>query len=311
MLILVTLLWSLSFVLVKNWQNQAETCPAGVVLSSCTLIAWRMLIALAMLALVAPGLFSRSSLKEHAVGALIGSVFFLGFELQVSGLRYTTPALSAFITSLGSAWVPVLAWLFFRTPARPITVLGLMVGVAGTALLAGGADETYLSWHWGPGEILTLLSSILFAVEIILLDRLGKHIESAHITVGFMATTCLLATIVALGTAVAQQSFATSAKWAAGMLATPLVVRDLILLGVLSTAMAFHWMNKYQPRLTPTRAALIYLLEPVFAALFAVAAGYDSVTPRMLAGCTLILGGNALVILPAWWARRRLLAAAQ
>src|SRR5262245_45168881 len=111
MLILVTLLWGLSFVLMKNWQNQADACPAGVVLSSCTLIAWRMLIALAMLALVVPGLFTRSSLKEHAIGALIGSVFFLGFQLQVSGLRYTTPALSAFITSLGSAWVPILAWL--------------------------------------------------------------------------------------------------------------------------------------------------------------------------------------------------------
>jgi drug/metabolite transporter (DMT)-like permease len=311
MLILVTLLWSLSFVLVKNWQNQTEACPAGVVLSSSTLIAWRMLIALAMLALVAPGLFRRSTLKEHTVGALIGCVFFLGFVLQVSGLRYTTPALSAFITSLGSAWVPVLAWLLFRTFVRPITVLGLISGIGGTALLAGGADETSLSWHWGPGEILTLFSSILFAVEIILLDRLGKRIESAHITVGFMVMTCLLATIVALVTAAAQKSFIASVRWAAGMLATGSIVRDLILLGVLSTAMAFHWMNKYQPRLTPTRAALIYLLEPVFAAMFAVAAGYDSITIRMLAGCTLILGGNLLVILPAWWARRRLLAAAQ
>jgi drug/metabolite transporter (DMT)-like permease len=311
MLILVTLLWGLSFVLMKNWQNQAETCPAGVVLSSCTLIAWRMLIGLAMLALVAPGLFRRSTMKEHIAGALVGCVFFLGFELQVSGLRYTTPALSAFITSLGSAWVPVLAWFFFRTPVRPIILLGLMAGIGGTAFLAGGTNETGMSWQWGRGEILTLLSSILFAVEILLLDRLGKLIESAHITIGFMVTTFLLATIAALVTAAAQQSLAVSARWAADMLATGSVVRDLILLGVLSTAMAFHWMNKYQPRLTPTRAALIYLLEPVFAALFAVAAGYDAITLRMLAGCALILGGNVLVILPAWWARRRLLAATE
>jgi drug/metabolite transporter (DMT)-like permease len=311
MLVLVTLLWGLSFVLMKNWQNQAEACPAGVVLSSCTLIAWRMLIALAMLALVAPGLFKRSTLKEHAAGAVIGGVFFLGFELQVSGLRYTTPALSAFITSLGSAWVPVLAWLFFRTSVRPVVILGLIAGVAGTALLAGDADESYLSLHWGRGEILTLLSSIVFAFEIILLDRLGKDIESAHITVGFMVMTCLLATVAATATALAQQSFTVSAKWAAEMLSTGSVVRDLILLGVLSTAMAFHWMNKYQPRLTPTRAALIYLLEPVFAAIFAVAAGYDSITPRMLAGCTLILGGNVLVIVPGWFARRRLLPMAE
>src|SRR5262245_53143262 len=93
MLILVTLLWGLSFVLMKIWQIPAESSPASVILSSCTIITWRMLIALAMLALVAPGLFRRPSLKEHAAGAWIGCVFFLGFQLQVSGLRYTTPAL--------------------------------------------------------------------------------------------------------------------------------------------------------------------------------------------------------------------------
>src|SRR5262249_15936170 len=141
---IVTLLWGLSFVLMKDWQNQAEACPAGVILSSCTIIAWRMLIALSMLALVAPGLFRRSTIKEHAAGALIGSVFFVGFELQVSGLRYSTPALSAFITSLGSAWVPVSAWLFYRTPVRPIVVLGLAIGVGGTALLPAGADDSYV-----------------------------------------------------------------------------------------------------------------------------------------------------------------------
>ena len=39
---------------------------------------------------------------------------------------------------------------------------------------------------------------------------------------------------------------------------------------LLPTVLSFHWMNTYQPRVTAVRAALIYLLEPVFAAGFAV-----------------------------------------
>jgi drug/metabolite transporter (DMT)-like permease len=48
------------------------------------------------------------------------------------------------------------------------------------------------------------------------------------------------------------------------------------------------------------RAALIYLLEPVFAAAFSVAAGLDEVTPVLVAGGALILGGNLLVEVPGW-----------
>jgi drug/metabolite transporter (DMT)-like permease len=78
------------------------------------------------------------------------------------------------------------------------------------------------------------------------------------------------------------------------------VVRDVLLLTLLSTILATHLMNTYQPRVPASRAALIYLLEPVFAAALSVAVGHDAVTGRLLLGGALILGGNALVELPLW-----------
>jgi drug/metabolite transporter (DMT)-like permease len=68
---------------------------------------------------------------------------------------------------------------------------------------------------------------------------------------------------------------------------------------------AFHWMNVYQPRVSAGRAALIYLLEPVFAAAFSVAWGYDALTARLFLGGSLILGGNLLIEIPYWVERWR------
>ena len=48
------------------------------------------------------------------------------------------------------------------------------------------------------------------------------------------------------------------------------------------------------------RAALIYLLEPVFAAAYSIAWGLDVLTLRLVTGGVLILGGNLLVELPLW-----------
>ena len=59
-------------------------------------------------------------------------------------------------------------------------------------------------------------------------------------------------------------------------------------------------MNVYQPQISANRAALIYLLEPVFAAMFSVALGHESFTLYLFIGGSLILGGNLLVELPGW-----------
>ena len=59
-------------------------------------------------------------------------------------------------------------------------------------------------------------------------------------------------------------------------------------------------MMIYQPRVAATRAALIYLLEPVFGSMFSIAWGLDSLSQLLLLGGGLVVSGNLLVELPAW-----------
>jgi len=297
MLVIVTLIWGLSFPLVKSWQNAAAGCPGGAELASATLIAVRMLLAVLLLGLFQPRLVRGPTRREHLIGGILAICFWLGFSLQVWGMAQTTPARSAFITSLGSAWVPLLAFVVLRTPVAGVTLLGLSLGVAGTAAL--GLDWER-GWALGSGEGLTLLASVLFAVQILLLDRLGRRVRPGHLTISFMGVTGLLATALTLALAAAGPGLGSWFAWLTDLLGQPAVARDLALLVLLPTALAFHWMNTYQPGVSAGRAALIYLLEPVFAAVFSVLWGHDAPTARLFLGGGLILAGNLLIEVPYW-----------
>jgi drug/metabolite transporter (DMT)-like permease len=297
MLVVVTLLWGLSFAWMKNWQAAAQGAPGGPLLASLTLIALRMPLAMVVLAAWQPRLFTAATRRAYAAGALIGVPFTAGFVLQVWGLNWTTPALSAFVTSLGSAWVPLLAWACLGVSVGRLTLLGLAVALAGTAVLGLRLDE---GWPLGPGEALTLIASLLFAVELLVLDRLGRTVNSAHLTAGFLGASAVLSAAAATAVAAAGPGLEAWAAWVGDMLGRPPVLRDLALMTLLPTVLAFHWMNTYQPRVPVSRAALIYLLEPVFSAAFSVWWKHDEVTDVLLLGGGLVLAGNLLVELPRW-----------
>ncbi len=296
MLVLTTFCWGLSFPLMKGWQLQSEDCPGGLVLASATMILVRVTLAVLILAMFRPNLVREPSRHAHLYGAAVGVTFFVGFLLQVLGLAWTTPALSAFITSLGSAWVPVMAWLWSRTRVAPLALVGIGLGIFGTAVLA--EIDSGEEWTLGVGDLLTFVAAVVFAVEILLLDHLGKDVPAGHLTVSFFAVTAVLALLTAAGWAAWGPGIPEWLGWSARMLRTPGMATDVALLTVFCTVLAFHWMNVYQPRVSASRAALIYLLEPVFAAVFSIMLGYDQLSPRLLIGGGIIIGGNLLVETP-------------
>jgi drug/metabolite transporter (DMT)-like permease len=298
MLVVVTLLWGLSFPWMKEMQDDAGDCPGGKALASLTLIAIRMPLAVLVLAAWQPRLFSVPTRREHACGLLIGAAFFAGFVLQVWGLAYTTPALSAFFTSLGSAWVPLLAWACLGERVGRLPLLGLTVALLGTAVLVDGG------WRLGPGEGLTFLASVIYAGEILLLDRLGKRVRSEHLSAGFFGASAVLGVVCVLALAAAGPGLGTWLAWTADYLTRRRVQVNLACLTLLSTVIAFHWMNLYQPRVSSSRAALIYLLEPVFGSIFSVWHQHDPLTARLALGGGLILAGNLIVEAPGWVARK-------
>jgi drug/metabolite transporter (DMT)-like permease len=297
MLVLACVCWAAFFSLCKNWQEAAYACPGGKLLASLTLLGVRTVIALAALGVLRPRLFLKLSRREITAGIFLGTLNCVGNILQVWGLASTSPALSGFFTSLASLWVPILAWVCFRLPVARATWVGMVLGIVGLAIL--GINRS-ASWGLGFGDGLTVLSSFAYALFILSLDRLGRTVNSSHLTLVLIAATGLPTLFLAVGVAAWQGNLMPWLIWLLEILRQPAVVRDVLLLTMLSTLLATHLVSAYQPRVPASRAALIYLFEPVFAAFVSIVVGHDSVTGRLLLGGALILSGNALVELPLW-----------
>jgi drug/metabolite transporter (DMT)-like permease len=297
MLVVACLCWASFFSLCKNWQEAAHACPGGELLASLTLLGVRTLIALPILVALRPRLLIKASMREIGVGLVLGALNCVGNIFQVWGLASTSPALSGFFTSLASLWVPILAFVCLRLPVARATWAGMVMGIAGLATLGINQDA---SWGMGFGDGLTVLASFAFALFILSLDRLGRSVNSSRLTLILIAATGLPTLFLAVGLAAWQGQLLPWLTWLVEILRQPEVARDVLLLTMLSTILATHLMSTYQPRVPASRAALTYLLEPVFAAGLSIIVGHDSVSGRLLLGGTLILGGNTLVELPLW-----------
>lgn len=131
---------------------------------------------------------------------------------------------------------------------------------------------------------------VAFAAHIVILgETAGRHdaIRLTCVQVTAVGVACLAASVVTGGLAMGTDAYLAAA-----------------FTGVFATALAFFAMVWAQRIVSPSRAALILLLEPVFAALLARLTG-DPLTAAALAGGVLILAAVVVAeVLPPWLAAR-------
>ena len=139
-----------------------------------------------------------------------------------------------------------------------------------------------------------------------MLDRLGRKTPSGHLSIALLAGSGFPSLCAAMLWSLVSPEGAAWPGWTLDMLRRPEMQVDLLLLTIFPTVLSMHWMSVYQPRVPASRAALIYLLEPVFGAALSIAWGHDHLSAALVAGGGLILGGNLLVELPGWLRERNL-----
>jgi drug/metabolite transporter (DMT)-like permease len=290
-LLLATLAWAGSFTWAKaagDGLNQAAGLASGALLGPILLLAWRFTAAGVLWLVLIPEARRRWSWASVGRSAGLGGLLWAGQTVQMLGLDRTSEAVSAFLTSLTVVFVPLLMVVIVRRP--PPSALWLPVGLAtlGIWLMTGAAPTGF-----GVGEVLGLLCAVIFSAHMIALGEVGRRdspwrmAAGQSLSVGFgSAVACL---VVIPGTV----PLTLSAQWA--MLIDSEVWLYVVPLIAVSTMAAFGLMFYFQPRLDPTRAALVYLAEPIFAALYAYVAVGRRLSAIALAGAALILAANVLV----------------
>lgn len=268
----ITLIWGATFVVVKQALQDSSTL---------LFLALRFSLATVALGLAfrpRPGQVTHSKWLL-AGGVAAGVCLFAGYLLQCAGLRYTTPSKSAFITGLAIVMVPALGALAQRKLPHPWEVAGVAIATGGMALLTLPGQ----SLRMGKGDLLTLGCSLAFAVHILVVGYYAPRL-------GFRTLTLVqISTAAALALSTFWWVETPMIRWRPG------VVIALLVTGLLATALAFGvqaWAQQYTP---PTRTALIFALEPVFAWVTSYLLTGELLSRHGTLGAALILAGILLV----------------
>ncbi len=286
-LVVCTAGWGISFSLMFSWQTATlPDIPFAGLVSGLTLIGLRMPLALLLFSLMRPKLVGSLRRKDLIPGTMVGLPLWLGFVLQLWGLAYTTPAMSAFFTSLASLWVPIL-FLVMGRRISPGVWAGYGVAFSGLVVLVEGG------WRWGPGEFLSFGCSLVFSFQILALDRFGKGMDGNRITPILFGVNGLLSLVLIVALCSFGGTFEIWQGWLWERLSNGSTLWELALMVVIPTLMSYTLMNAFQPKLSAERAAIIYLLEPVFSLLFSLWFGHDILHTSMVIGGVLILVGVA------------------
>lgn len=270
----VTFVWGTTFVVVKS--ALADASPLVFV--------WlRLLVASILLGV----LFGRGRALRSAglarAGAAIGFFLAAGYAFQTVGLKYTTPAKSAFITTLSVVLVPVIMVGFLRHRVR----LGMLGGVGAAALGLYFLTMPPGRFAMGKGDLLTFFCALAFAGHIVVVGHYAPRYGFRGLAVSQVGMALLLTTagVPLLGATGLEVPFAV---WSGRL------VLALAITGVLATAVAFSVQTWAQQFTSPTHTAIIYSLEPVFAALTSFVVLGERLGGRGLLGAGLILAGVLL-----------------
>jgi len=240
----VTILWGLSFVMVK-WALR----DAGVL----GLTALRMSLGCGVLIVVGRAALHRASALEWKAGLLAGAVLTAAYLLQTAGLETCSAAAAGFLTAFYIALTPVFEGIAFRRlPSRRDLVV-LVVAAAGIATMVAEEELRFAS-----GEALVAASSVLWAVQIVIVGKVAPRVRARRLAAIQVGTVGAAATLAFLCSSEAAPEF------------TPRLVLCVSYLGVMTCALCFLVQAWGQRTVPPTRAATLYAGEPVFAAIFGV-----------------------------------------
>jgi drug/metabolite transporter (DMT)-like permease len=280
-LIAVTAVWGVTFVQVKD---AVEIYPLFAFL------AVRFAIASATLAVPAASRVRRLGRRGIGAGALLGLLLAAGYALQTAGLERTTVSSTGFITGLYVVLTPLFGLLLFRTRIGVEVWGGVVLAVAGLAMLTGVKAGS------PSGDLLVLSSTAAQALQIVGVERFASRYDAVALTFVEMVTSCILFLAIAL---------------ALGDLGVPhgwTVWGALLVTGVFASALAYLVQVWAQRRLSAARIALVFSLETVFAGLFGYALAGDRLGVMGWGGCAAILAGIVLAEPAAAGTLRELLA---
>jgi drug/metabolite transporter (DMT)-like permease len=237
LLVLVTVIWGSTFAVIKE---TIQTVPVPI------LLAVRFSFAALFLLWVKP------ERKTLIPGLILGLLSFAGYATQTIGMLTTTASKAAFITGLSVILTPIVGaiWLRQRIPGR--VWLAALLAIIGLGLMTLNPTEGVVI-----GDLWVLGTALAYALYIVYLGEIAVH----HKPIVLTSLQIIVVAALSWGWAVPHLSVLKELSLSA--------LSALLYLALFATALVL-WLQALAQRVVPAyAAALIFALEPVFAAIFA------------------------------------------
>ena len=260
-----TLIWGATFVIIKEGLKSS---------SPVLFIGIRFTAAFLIMLLFNLKSFRNASKAMWKHACVLGLLNYVAYAAQTIGLEYTTVAKSSLVTYLFSVLTPPLQYLITGKKPTAGNITGLLIVFAGMMIITSPKAEGI-----NIGDILTLASAFSYAFYIVYID-----VYSSAGDAGFLVTVQFLVTgMLGLATAPFTEDMF--------IIIDSNLVLSIAYLSVLGSCVAIYLINRFQKYTTPTKAVIIYSLEPLFSVLLGIIILNESKSAAKFAGMGLIIGG--------------------
>ncbi len=268
-LLAVSASWGMAFVVMKDpIEKQGVN----------SFLFTRFLFAVLAMVALQPRVIQRITPEILRKGFIAGLFLGAGYVLQTLGLAIAGAAITGFITGLYVVATPLIAALILKAKITRFTWGCVALATAGLALLS------LRGWSLGFGEFLVFLCAIAFAAHIVTLGQWSNGLDVYAMTIVQLAT-CTLMT----GTLSFAQGYDLPVNLSGWLV--------VFYTAIICTALAFVVQTWSQSHMSATKVAVILTMEVVFAAIFALAFGGESLTMKALFGGLMVLTAMFMIVL--------------
>ena len=275
-----TLIWGGTFALIKN---------ALIDISPMLFLGFRFSIAALIFLPFVHKYLKQTNRKTLIAGSILGLFYFSGFAAQTFGLNLTTATKSGFITGTFVIFIPILQLIIEKRKPKWFNVIGVILVLIGLVLLSSN-QENALSFFqqigsdFNLGDLLTLICALLFAFQVVYVDVFTKKYD-------YLPMVFVQLLITGLGGFLFSFSFSAAGLENLKFTFNNNVIISLIYTSIFASIIATVIQLKFQKSVSPTKAGIIYSIEPIFAAVFAYFLLSEKISNFGLIGCILIFIG--------------------
>lgn len=261
-LVLTTFFWGGSFLFTK--------IGVGSIPPQLFAFTRFLLATMIMLAVFAPRLkkVDKGTIKR---GVIVGTALGLTNLSFVFGIQGTSISRAGILNNLFVLFIPLITRLIWRDKIGRVNIAGIILAVAGIWLLATGGGQGF-----NRGDLVSTFCAFMIACHIISVSKVLKNDDVYLVSLVQFATVTVIAAVACL--LLPLPAFTV----------TPAAAMSVVYCAVFPTIFCFTLQNSYQRYVTPTRAGLVYTLDPVWSLIAGFLVLGERLNPREWLGCGMI-----------------------